>query len=104
MSTEATLTGMQALKELLERVKENPNAVGDAGLTLHALAAAEVKAIEGAAKTLTRLHLGDYTTDIRDREQVMRETPEGQSTWDHPDVKAWSDASTVMQAIAKGAA
>lgn len=97
------LTGLQVVKEILERVKENPNGVGDAALDLHAMAVAEVKTVEQAAKTLDRLGVGDYTSDVRDREHVRRETPSGASTWDHPDVKAWSDASQVMQAIAKGA-
>lgn len=66
-----------------------------------AAARAELEAIRKAAKTLDRLNVGDFTYDVRNSESVMAETPEGQSTWEHPDVKAWSDASGLMGVIAK---
>lgn len=64
-------------------------------------ARAEVEAIEKAAKDLTRMSLGDGVYRVRDSQEVLSTTPDGQSTWDHPDVKAWSDASVLLQAIAE---
>ena len=61
----------------------------------------EIEAIERAAKDLTRLHLGDGVYDVRDSAKVMAETPDGGNTWNHPDVKAWSDAATLLESIAK---
>jgi hypothetical protein len=43
-----TNTGTVALRELLERVKENPNGVGDALLMLHGDALAELEVLEQA--------------------------------------------------------
>lgn len=60
----------------------------------------EWKRVTEAAKTLVRLDVGDYTDDIHDKEHVLRETPDGESTWNHPDVIAWSDASVTMKHIA----
>ena len=64
-------------------------------------ARAEVEAIERAAKDLTRLYVGDGVYRVRDMEHVIRGTPIGSSTWEHPDVKAWSDASVLLANIAK---
>lgn len=64
-------------------------------------AQAEWNRVAGAARTLDRLSVGDYTDDIHDRDHVIRETPDGESTWNHPDVIAWSDASVTMTHIAK---
>lgn len=98
MTTETKKTG----------TKTGTKAIREALLTLglsHDVSAAwaEVKAIEEAAQTLNRLHLGDFTTSIRDSEEVRDTTPDGASTWDHPDVKAWSDAAGTMRAVAANA-
>lgn len=61
----------------------------------------ELAAIRKAAKTLDRLNVGDFTYSIKNRGRVQSETPDGASTWEHPDVKAWSDASVLMGEIAK---
>jgi hypothetical protein len=63
----------------------------------------EVENIERVAKDLTRLNLGDCVYDVRSSDRVLTETPRGGNTWDHPDVKAWSDAAVLMAAIAKDA-
>lgn len=56
MTTEQKrLTGTQAIREILERVKENPNGVGDAALDLHGIAVAEVDAIEADNAALLRV-------------------------------------------------
>lgn len=68
---------------------------------LAARALAQWEDIERAAKTLLHLHISDYTSDVRSREHVVDGTPEGQSTWDHPDVKAWAEASALVERIAK---
>lgn len=98
MTTETKKTG----------TKTGTKAIREALLTLglsHDVSAAwaEVKAIEEAAQTLNRLHLGDFTTSIRDSEEVRDTTPDDASTWDHPDVKAWSDAAGTMRAVAANA-
>jgi hypothetical protein len=64
-------------------------------------ALAQWERVEQAARDLTRLHLGDYTDDVRRGSKVLSETPNGGNTWDHPDVKAWSDAAQVLEQIAK---
>lgn len=61
----------------------------------------ELKRLREAAKTLDRLSIGDFTYKIRDRVSVIVSTHHSESTWNHPDVKAWSDASVLMAAIAK---
>jgi hypothetical protein len=61
----------------------------------------ELETIREAAKTLERLHVGDYTYKVRESERVLKETPNDESTWDHPDVVAWSNASVLLAAIAK---
>lgn len=62
---------------------------------------AEVEAIERAAKDLSRLSVGDFTYSIRDR--AAGDGSFSGNTWEHPDVKAWSDASVLVDAIAKEA-
>jgi hypothetical protein len=64
-------------------------------------ALAEVEAIEKAAADLERLGIGDFIYDIRDSSPVLEETSDGSSTWEHPNVKAWSDASSLIAAIAR---
>ena len=66
-------------------------------------ALAEVEAIERAAKDMTRLGVIDFTYTIRESEKVLHETPEDSSTWHHPDVHAWRDASMLLATIAKDA-
>ena len=67
-------------------------------------ALAEVEAIEKAAKDMTRLGGGDFTYNIRDTEDVMAWAHKtGRSSWEAPDVKAWSDASMLLATIAKDA-
>lgn len=73
-------------------------AQGDAPAEL-AEAMNEVGAIRRAAKTLDRLHVGDFTYNIRDK--AASDTSFTGNTWEHPDTKAWSDASVLMGAIAK---
>lgn len=89
----------RALVEALDYLENNPTA--DEVPAVARRARAELATIREAAKTLDRLHVGDYTGDIRDREHVLKETPDGESTWKHPDVKAWSDASVLLGALAK---
>jgi 3-dehydroquinate dehydratase len=64
-------------------------------------ARAELAEIRKAAKTLDRLGIGDFTYNIRDRVSVIASTHNSESTWNHPDVKAWSDASVLLATIAK---
>jgi hypothetical protein len=45
----------RAIREILERVKENPNGIGDADLGVHDAALAEVEAIEKAARFITNV-------------------------------------------------
>ena len=59
----------------------------------------DVRAIREAAKTLDRLHVGDYVYNVRTR--AAEDAAFIGNTWDHPDVKAWSDASVLLGAIAK---
>ncbi len=87
----------KAIREALERLVKLDE--GCAPGTLAALL--EVQKIETAAKDMTRLNAGDFIYNIRDRERVMNETPDGQSTWDHPDVTAWGDAASLLAGIAK---
>lgn len=42
-----------AIAEILERVKENPNGIGDAALDLHAMAEKELEAIRKAARVVS---------------------------------------------------
>lgn len=83
------------LRKLLDRWSE------DHGEVRVRAARKELEAIEKSAKDLDRMSIGDFVYKIRDRENVLVETPDGQSTWEHPDVKAWSDASSLMAAIAR---
>lgn len=64
-------------------------------------ALAELDALQRASATLTRLGLGDYVHKVRDSAKVVAETPSGQSTWEHPDVVAWSAAAELMRKIAE---
>jgi hypothetical protein len=61
----------------------------------------ELEAIRQAAKDLDRLGIGDFTCNVRDRVGVIASTHNSESTWNHPDVKAWSDASVLLATIAK---
>ena len=61
----------------------------------------ETRKLIEACSTLDRLAVGDFTYNIRDRDHVREQTPEEESTWNHPDVKAWSDASVIISQIAK---
>ena len=64
----------------------------------------EVETIERAAKDLTRLHIGDFTDNVAHRDNVLSDMlTDASSQWSHPDVKAWSDASALLESIAKGA-
>lgn len=46
--------------------------------------------------------LGDFVYDIRER--VVDDLPEGMSSWDHPQVKAWIEGcSLAREALAEGA-
>jgi hypothetical protein len=91
----------KAIREVLRFCRDQWDGAEDQRLAADALA--ELEAIERAAKDLDRLSVGDFAYNIRDRDKTMRETPAGQSTWEHPDVRAWSDASVLMQTIAKDA-
>lgn len=62
-------------------------------------ALAALKDVEKAAQTLDRLNVGDFTYNIRDR--AAGDASFTGNTWEHPDVKAWSDASVLMGNIAK---
>lgn len=54
-----------------------------------------------ALATFSRLNVGDFIYSIRESERVLMTTPEGVSTWEHEDVKAWSDAAVVADRVAK---
>jgi len=54
-----------------------------------------------ALRTINRLHnLGDAIYDVRERADYM-DRPSGESSWDHPDVKAYSDAVEVVDRYLK---
>jgi len=62
----------------------------------------EIGALEKAAKDLTRLCLSDGVDDVAHREHVIAAmTDDPSSQWNHPDVRAWSDAATLLASIAK---
>lgn len=82
------------LEEVLTRIAENPAAAAD---PLVQGAFSELAAIRKAATDLSRLNVGDHVYNVRDRAPVIA----GQDRWNHPDVKAWSDASALMDVIAK---
>jgi len=83
------------LRELISRVEATT-------LRAETKARAELDAIEEAAQTLTRLNVGDGVYSVRDREEVMEwSLTNVRSTWEHPDVKAWSDVAVLLAAIAK---
>lgn len=91
--------GTKAIREALDELAEWRKDHGhDAGITAEALA--EVEAIEKAAKDMTRLHAGDFVYSVREYSHVMSSPGE---SWEHPDVKAWSDAAVLLSAIAKEA-
>jgi hypothetical protein len=93
------------LKEAVEMLKRLGHEIGHDGAVNLALAAQdELASIKLAARDLTRLHLGDYTDDVRRGAKVLADTPNGGNTWEHPDVKAWSDAAQVLEQIAKESA
>jgi 3-dehydroquinate dehydratase len=100
MSTKAI---REALEELTRHGTTDCGAVAAAREVMrkHVAALAELEAIEEAAKDLDRLGIGDFTYTIRDRVSVIASTHNSESTWNHPDVKAWSDASVLLATIAK---
>lgn len=98
MSTKAIREAMRYLDILME---EPPQGASPQEKEIYGAALSEVEAIERAAKDLTRMSLGDGVYRIRDSQEVLSTTPDGQSTWDHPDVKAWGDASEVLRSIAE---
>lgn len=53
-----------------------------------------------ACVILNKESVRDFIYNIRDQQEVMDETPDGKSTWEHPRVKAWSDACVVVEWIA----
>ena len=53
-------------------------------------------ALQEAVDTLLRFHIGDMVYDIRERVDHS-ELEDGQSSWDHPDVIAWSKAVTTLE-------
>lgn len=85
----------KSIRELLARAS-------DAGLHIND-AEAEFEAIKRAAKDLTRLHLGDFTDAIAHRDAVVSAMTTPESQWEHSDVKAWSEASTLLEQVAKDA-
>lgn len=91
MSTKAI---REALNELEEWRKDNGH---DKGIAVDALA--EVEAIERAAKAMTELHAGDFIYNIRDR--FVGDHEYMGDSWEHPAVKAWSDAGVLLADIAK---
>jgi hypothetical protein len=93
-----------AIREVIEHIQQLSETGGPNADALGIMARAahrELEAIEKAAADLTRLHVEDFIYSIRGREKTMRETPDGQNTWDHPDVRAWGGASMVLASIAK---
>jgi hypothetical protein len=67
----------QALREVLERVKENPNGIGDADLGLHAVALAELEAIERMCVLLTTVDTSaPLTPEVVTRATEANETME----------------------------
>lgn len=88
----------KAIEEMLKWAETHSKGFGFGPHPGIAKARAELEAIRKAAKTLDRLHVGDGA--FRIRVQVVEAGFTGIS-WEHPDVKAWSDASALMGAIAK---
>lgn len=87
----------RGIREALKRLAEHED--GSAPWTLKALA--EVEAIEQAAKDFDRLSVGDFTYNIR--EHAASDRGFKGNTWEHPDVKAFSDAAELMGRIAESA-
>lgn len=92
-------TGTKEIEAALEELKARREA--DEWQDGTAAAFAELAAIRTMAKDLTRLNVGDGVYEVRERHHVISATPHDQSTWNHPDVKAWSDAAQLLEAIAK---
>lgn len=107
MSTKATRATLQ---DFIDRLEDT---LAEAGLSKHQRettehrlklareSEAEVEAIEKAAKDLDRMAVGDFTYAIRDR--AASDKAFTGNTWEHPNVKAWGDASVLMGVIAKDA-
>ncbi len=55
--------------------------------------------LQEAVDTLLRFHIGDMVYDIRERADHS-ELKEGQSSWEHPDVIAWSKAVETLKSYA----
>lgn len=91
----------EALELLLGMQNESSQIVSQHIGRLVPEARAEVEAIKQAAKDLNRMAVGDFTYSIRDR--AAGDPNFTGNTWEHPDVRAWSDASEVIRKIAKGA-
>jgi hypothetical protein len=54
-----------------------------------------------ALRTINRLHnLGDAVCDVRECADFS-DRPEDENSWDHPDVKAYSDAVEVVDRYLK---
>jgi hypothetical protein len=93
---------LKAIKEAVCDLKRRADALGDdAAWNLALLAEQQIAALEKAATDADRLGMGDFIYNVRDTEKVRLETPKDGNTWDHPDVKAWSDAAQLLITIAK---
>lgn len=97
MSTKALHDALALLEIYME---EPPSGMSVENAVLLNAARTEVEAIERAAQDLTRLYVGDYVYRVRDMEHVIAAPG---NSWDHPDVKAWGDASELLATIAKEA-
>ena len=94
---------LKAIREVL-RSYEKRVAPKSYGAALLGEAREELEGVERAAKTLTRLYLGDMADTVAHREHVIQAmTDDPASQWNHPDVVAWSDAAQLLAAIAKEA-
>lgn len=94
--------GTKMLEEALSLLAQTLEAGQDTDGTYRAVIAdarAELAAVRQAAKNLDRMAVGDFTYSIRDR--AAGDPNFTGNTWEHPDVKAWSDASETMRNIAK---
>lgn len=52
--------------------------------------------LQEAVDTLLRFHIGDMVYYIRERVDFS-ELEDGQSSWEHPDVVAWSKACSTLE-------
>lgn len=92
---------VKALKEALGRLAYSaPDTCDEVSARVVAAAWAELAAIEQAAKDLDRLHIGDFVYSVREYDHIVSAPGE---SWQHPDVKAWSDAAVLLANIAKEA-